>query len=38
MDSNAYLFYVLFAGRGLRLGVERAGLGLGIGLVTVGLD
>ena len=36
MDSNAYLFYVLFAGRGLRLGIERAGLSLG--LVTAGLD
>ena len=26
-----YLFYVLFAGYGIGLGLERAGLGLGFG-------
>jgi len=35
--SNAYLFYVSFAGLGIDLGLERAGLGLGPGLGTAGL-
>ena len=36
-DSNAYLFYVSFAGLGTVLGLERAGLSLGLGLGTASL-